>query len=60
MTRARSALHIAARADVITEALARHASRWSGLGWRLGADDVVQPPAQPSVESDTPTQGALF
>ncbi len=60
MTRARSALHIAARADVITDALARHASRWSGLGWRLGADDVFQPPAQPRVESDTPSQGALF
>ncbi|MEZ0471348.1 exodeoxyribonuclease V subunit alpha [Luteimonas salinilitoris] len=56
LTRARSALHLAGSADVIAEALARHASRWSGLGWRLGAtplngkvpaaaervDDVVQ------------------
>ena len=65
MTRARSALHIAARADVITEALARHASRWSGLGWRLGEREratengrgtpppgVTDPPA--------PAQGLLF
>ncbi|WP_411833447.1 exodeoxyribonuclease V subunit alpha [Pseudoxanthomonas mexicana] len=35
MTRARSALHVAASADVLAEALARHASRWSGLGERL-------------------------
>ncbi|MCD9097371.1 exodeoxyribonuclease V subunit alpha [Luteimonas fraxinea] len=60
MTRARSALHIAARADVITEALARHASRWSGLGWRLGADDAPPAPAPVPIESEVPTQGALF
>ncbi|MFL6586568.1 MAG: exodeoxyribonuclease V subunit alpha [Luteimonas sp.] len=60
MTRARSALHIAARADVITEALARHASRWSGLGWRLGADRTPQPLAAPAIEAEIPTQGALF
>ncbi|MBP3983979.1 exodeoxyribonuclease V subunit alpha [Pseudoxanthomonas helianthi] len=37
LTRARSALHIAGTADVIEKALARHASRVSGLGWRLGS-----------------------
>src|SRR5690606_33989273 len=35
MTRARSVLHLAGSADVIAEALARHAGRWSGLGLRL-------------------------
>ncbi|MGY0652808.1 exodeoxyribonuclease V subunit alpha [Luteimonas sp. A537] len=35
MTRARRQLHVAGRADVITDALAQHAGRWSGLGWRL-------------------------
>src|SRR3546814_417791 len=35
MTRARSVLHVAGSADVIADALARHAGRWSGLGWRL-------------------------
>ncbi|MEI2796414.1 exodeoxyribonuclease V subunit alpha [Pseudoxanthomonas sp. F11] len=37
ITRARRALHIAGSDAVIREALARHAGRWSGLGWRLGA-----------------------
>ncbi|MEG3049117.1 MAG: exodeoxyribonuclease V subunit alpha [Thermomonas sp.] len=36
LTRARSALHVAGSADVISAALARHAGRVSGLGWRLG------------------------
>ena len=36
LTRARSALHIAGSADVISAALERHAGRVSGLGWRLG------------------------
>jgi exodeoxyribonuclease V alpha subunit len=35
ITRARRELHIAACAEVIGTALGRHASRWSGLGWRL-------------------------
>ena len=35
LTRARSALHVAGSAEVITAALARHARRVSGLGWRL-------------------------
>ncbi|MET0192072.1 MAG: hypothetical protein ABW200_01735, partial [Hyphomicrobiaceae bacterium] len=60
--RARSALHIAARADVITEALARHASRWSGLGWRLGGDDDdgVLPGEADTVAPPAPAQGLLF
>jgi exodeoxyribonuclease V alpha subunit len=37
LTRARSALHVAGSAEVITAALARHAGRVSGLGWRLGS-----------------------
>ena len=36
ITRARRELHVAGSAEVIEAALARHASRWSGLGWRLG------------------------
>ncbi len=36
ITRARSELHIAGSAGVIADALRRHASRLSGLGWRLG------------------------
>ncbi|CAN7553121.1 exodeoxyribonuclease V subunit alpha [Pseudoxanthomonas sp. LjRoot143] len=36
ITRARRELHIAGSDAVIREALSRHASRWSGLGWRLG------------------------
>lgn len=36
LTRARNALHIAGSADAIEAALARHAGRVSGLGWRLG------------------------
>ncbi len=40
ITRARRELHLAGGEAVIREALARHASRWSGLGWRLGP---VQP-----------------
>ncbi len=37
MTRARSALHVAGSAEVIRAALSRHASRVSGLAWRLGS-----------------------
>ncbi len=36
ITRARRELHVAGSDAVIREALSRHASRWSGLGWRLG------------------------
>ena len=35
LTRARTAVHLAGGEEVITAALARHASRVSGLGWRL-------------------------
>ncbi|HET7126132.1 MAG TPA: exodeoxyribonuclease V subunit alpha [Lysobacter sp.] len=35
LTRARNALHISGSADAIEAALARHAGRVSGLGWRL-------------------------
>lgn len=35
ITRARRELHIAGSDAVIRDALSRHASRWSGLGWRL-------------------------
>ncbi|HEY1034084.1 MAG TPA: exodeoxyribonuclease V subunit alpha [Pseudoxanthomonas sp.] len=37
ITRARHALHVAGSDAVIRDALARHAGRWSGLGWRLSA-----------------------
>jgi exodeoxyribonuclease V alpha subunit len=42
LTRARAVLHVAGSAEVIAAALARHAGRVSGLGWRLG----IQSPAQ--------------
>ncbi|WP_367347374.1 exodeoxyribonuclease V subunit alpha [Stenotrophomonas bentonitica] len=48
MTRARRALHVLGSAEVVQEALARHASRLSGLAVRLGAG------------SKAPTQGDLF
>lgn len=35
ITRARRELHVAGSDAVIRDALSRHASRWSGLGWRL-------------------------
>jgi len=35
ITRARQTLHVAGSDAVIRDALARHAGRWSGLGWRL-------------------------
>ena len=37
LTRARTALHLAGSAEVIAAALARHAGRVSGLGWRLAS-----------------------
>jgi exodeoxyribonuclease V alpha subunit len=43
ITRARRKLQAAAGADVITTALTRHASRWSGLGWRFWVDNVKLP-----------------
>ncbi len=40
MTRARSVLHAAGSADVMSQALSRHAERCSGLNHRLGAVKV--------------------
>ena len=36
ITRARRELHLAASEPILRDALSRHASRWSGLGGRLG------------------------
>ena len=65
MTRARSALHVVTSAPILREALERHAGRWSGLGWRLGALDAEPGTAAPVASppsgiADVPTQGALF
>ena len=56
LTRARTAVHLAGGAEVITAALARHASRVSGLSWRLqqkagggnqgNADVIGSPPSR--------------
>ncbi|TKS53306.1 exodeoxyribonuclease V subunit alpha [Luteimonas yindakuii] len=59
MTRARSVLHVAGSADVITEALARHAGRWSGLGWRLGAGADASVHDTPATVDGT-MQGSLL
>jgi exodeoxyribonuclease V alpha subunit len=37
ITRARRELHVAGSAEANSVALGRHASRSSGLGWRLGS-----------------------
>ena len=37
ITRARRELHVATSEGMLDAALGRHASRWSGLGWRLEA-----------------------
>jgi exodeoxyribonuclease V alpha subunit len=63
ITRARSRLHVAGSAQVLREALARHAVRMSGLAWRLGGAEPT--PASPAVDhlpaqESTPIQGALF
>jgi len=42
ITRARHELHVAGSDPVIREALSRHASRWSGLGWRLRDPALAQ------------------
>lgn len=63
MTRARSALHVVGSAPILRSALERHASRWSGLGWRLGAGIQQRMEAAPpasATQSDAPSQGALF
>lgn len=66
ITRARTRLHVAGSAQVLRDALARHAERVSGLGWRLGGDDgqpaMVIPPASSPPEPPAPdsTRGTLF
>jgi len=60
MTRARSALHVVGTAPVLRSALEHHASRWSGLGWRLGAQDVPSVPSAEPAPGSPPCQGALF
>lgn len=40
LTRARAAVHLAGSAALVASALSRHASRVSGLAWRLGAPGV--------------------
>jgi len=45
-------------AEVLEAALARHASRLSGLARRLGAEDVTEAPSIP-IEEPT-VQGQLF
>ncbi|SEM21903.1 DNA helicase/exodeoxyribonuclease V, alpha subunit [Pseudoxanthomonas sp. GM95] len=59
LTRARTRLHVAGNAQVLRDALARHAVRMSGLAWRLGERDR-SPTADPLPEAMTPVQGALF
>jgi exodeoxyribonuclease V alpha subunit len=66
LTRARRALHIAVSADVLQAALARHATRLSGLAWRLESDQsdslssAHAPAAEASRSSSRPEQGTLF
>ena len=45
LTRARTDLHLAGSAEVIATALSRHASRVSGLGWRLAPMRHAEPSA---------------
>ncbi len=60
ITRARSHLHLAGSEALIGEALSRHASRWSGLGWRLrGTAEVAVAPLLPH-GSGKVAQGSLF
>ena len=59
ITRARARLHVAGSAQVLRDALARHAVRMSGLGWRLGGE-ADQIPAWETSTLDKPVQGALF
>jgi exodeoxyribonuclease V alpha subunit len=56
MTRARQALHVLGSAEVLQAALARHASRISGLAARLSGSPAA---VDAKVES-TPTQGQLW
>ncbi|RYZ74767.1 MAG: exodeoxyribonuclease V subunit alpha [Lysobacteraceae bacterium] len=61
LTRARSGLDLAGSAEVINAALARHAARISGLGWRLGGEREERPSEWTGAESASePQQGGLF
>ncbi|MCR6686164.1 exodeoxyribonuclease V subunit alpha [Pseudoxanthomonas sp.] len=59
ITRARTRLHVAGSAQVLRDALARHAVRMSGLGWRLGGE-ADQASAQATNMLGKPAQGVLF
>ncbi len=59
ITRARTRLHIAGSAQVLRDALARHAERMSGLAWRLGGQENAMEPAR-AEDAATPIQGDLF
>jgi exodeoxyribonuclease V alpha subunit len=62
MTRAKHALHLAGSAPVIEAALARNASRWSGLAQRLGGRaSLIEPlDLQQTAMIDEVAQGRLF
>ena len=60
ITRARGELHLAGSEAVIREALSRHASRWSGLGWRLGGAHEIFAAPTLDKESDEVVQRSLF
>ncbi len=38
LTRARREVHLAASPEILAQALSRHASRWSGLAWRMAGE----------------------
>lgn len=59
LTRARRTLHVAAGAEVLQAALARHAARISGLAWRLGGE-APRPAVDTSPEPVVSLQGTLF
>lgn len=59
ITRARRRLHIAGSAQVLRDALARHAVRMSGLAWRLGGQDGPAA-SEATATSEAPAQGELF
>jgi len=59
MTRARQSLRVLGSEEVLHAALARHASRLSGLSVRLGMH-APRGAAEPSPARGVPSQGALF
>jgi len=62
LTRARRSLHVASSEAVLRTALARHATRISGLAWRLETPTGTAPRPQeiaPGAQND-PEQGLLF